>query len=558
VFPELPTDLSAVEDEQLATLRDELLAQIKHVASNRRDPEVVGELTQAQVTEALEAAVTAKLMLDAEIDSRAAAEGQYDSEVEELAAKAGVTLAAEEKADEADGEEADGDDGEADGEKPAEEAAAEKPEALAAAAARVRPLPAARKHRPTPAEYETKGLRLTSHAAGLGAGFEVGTLLDRKRLAEVMTDMVKKRVKPGERAIVASATYEYPEDRILDAKNGDLNAEKIQAVAPQALVASGANCAPLTPIYELPGVETAVRPVRDSIPSFQATRGGVIIGATPRMTDYAAAVGVVAAADNAQGGTFATKTCMRIECPDFTSIQVDSIYTCIEADNLAARAYPELMARIDELVRAEQARAADSRLLDFISAGSKQMDGENALTAGAIWSLFGDVYHAAAQIRSANRMPEGATLTALFPAWIIDLLALDIARGQFDRFQTRQQIVSILEGAGVNVTFYLDGSSTAAAGQVYSHAVDGNLAAFPASAEWFIFPPGSWLHLDSGTLELGVVRDSTLNSTNDFQIFAETWEQVAFVGVESLAVTSRVCPSGEVAAPANVAGHCGT
>ena len=66
--------------------------------------------------------------------------------------------------------------------------------------------------------------------------------------------------------------------------------------------------------------------------------------------------------------------------------------------------------------------------------------------------------------------------------------------------------------------------------------------------QWCIYPTGSWLHLDAGELNLGVVRDSSLNSTNDFQIFAEGWENVAYVGVESDCIATAVCPSGTFSA----------
>jgi hypothetical protein len=568
VFPELPTDLSTVEDvAELERLRDEHMAAIKHVAANRRDPEVVGELTEEQVTKALEAAVVEKLSLDAELKARADGAAEYDATIDELAAKAGIELSAK---DDDDGEPKDDEDDDEDAEKPADEAAAddkedlaveEKPEPVTASATSKRraPLPAARRHKPKPAEFDQRGLRITSHAAGFGAPYEGGTPLTRKMLGETLTEMVKKRVKPGQRVVVASATYEYPEERILDQRAGDLNTEKIQAVVgPQALVASGGLCAPLTPIYDLPGVETAARPVRDSLPSFQATRGGVIVGATPGMGVYDDAVGVVLAADNETGGTFALKNCRRIDCPEFASVEVDSIYACIEADNLAARAYPELMSRIDELVRAEQARLADSKLLTEMAALSTVVSG-GSLAAGAVWSLLGDTYRAAAGYRSRNRMPEAAPLQVWYPAWLLDLLALDVARGQFDRFQTRQQVESILRAGAIVPTFHLDGSSTAADGQIFGAQTDGALLDFPSSVEWILAAPGTFLHLDSGSLDLGIVRDSTLNSTNDFQNFAETWEQVTKVGVESLVVTTELCPSGEVSAPADVAGIlCGT
>ncbi len=69
---------------------------------------------------------------------------------------------------------------------------------------------------------------------------------------------------------------------------------------------------------------------------------------------------------------------------------------------------------------------------------------------------------------------------------------------------------------------------------------------------WYLFPEGTFLFLDTGTLELGIVRDSVLNATNDFEIFGETFENVAFIGVESLAVSSAICDSGTVTLPVAV------
>ena len=43
------------------------------------------------------------------------------------------------------------------------------------------------------------------------------------------------------------------------------------------------------------------------------------------------------------------------------------------------------------------------------------------------------------------------------------------------------------------------------------------------------WPEGTFL-LDGGTLELGIIRDSVLNSTNDFLLFGETFENTAKLG----------------------------
>ena len=49
-------------------------------------------------------------------------------------------------------------------------------------------------------------------------------------------------------------------------------------------------------------------------------------------------------------------------------------------------------------------------------------------------------------------------------------------------------------------------------------------------------------------MDLGIIRDSTLVGTNDYKMFVETFEGIAFVGVESLAVTSTIAVNGTAAA----------
>ena len=76
---------------------------------------------------------------------------------------------------------------------------------------------------------------------------------------------------------------------------------------------------------------------------------------------------------------------------------------------------------------------------------------------------------------------------------------------------------------------------------------------FPTTVDGFMFPAGSFLHLDGGTLDLGLVRDSTLNTTNQFRMFSETFENVAFVGVQSLEIISTLNADGSYAAARSVA-----
>jgi hypothetical protein len=92
----------------------------------------------------------------------------------------------------------------------------------------------------------------------------------------------------------------------------------------------------------------------------------------------------------------------------------------------------------------------------------------------------------------------------------------------------------------INVTWFLDGET----GQIMGAQAAGALNGFPPNVVWYMFSEGTFLFLDGGTLDLGLVRDSTLNGTNDYKIFLETFEGVAKIGIESLRITSTLRING--------------
>jgi hypothetical protein len=74
------------------------------------------------------------------------------------------------------------------------------------------------------------------------------------------------------------------------------------------------------------------------------------------------------------------------------------------------------------------------------------------------------------------------------------------------------------------------------------------LLEFPDTFKWYLFSEGTFLFLDGGTLDLGIIRDSSLVGTNDYKMFVETFEGVAKVGIESLVITQTVNVNGVAAA----------
>ena len=78
----------------------------------------------------------------------------------------------------------------------------------------------------------------------------------------------------------------------------------------------------------------------------------------------------------------------------------------------------------------------------------------------------------------------------------------------------------------------------------------GALKDWPEDAVTYLYAPGTFVRLDGGTLDVGLIRDSLLNRTNDLEIFAEEWTQVCKLGIESIKITHQgLCPNGAAPEP---------
>ena len=105
--------------------------------------------------------------------------------------------------------------------------------------------------------------------------------------------------------------------------------------------------------------------------------------------------------------------------------------------------------------------------------------------------------------------------------------------------------------------WYLDTPTTGTTQLPDSAQTAAAIDPLPDVVQWAIFPQGAFLGIDSGSLELGIVRDSTLNSTNDFQVFGEKFRNLVRIAPAQAAywVTTDWCPSGQFP-PAGTARTC--
>ena len=390
----------------------------------------------------------------------------------------------------------------------------------------------------------------------------------------------------GEQHTVAVFNTTYPESRVLSSSDADANFDKIREVTSiEAITAAGGLLAPVETSYDLYGLEENLgRPVKDSLAVFNADRGGIrylapvqlsdLDGAASLWTleddiaalittgDYADVAALVAAGYNVPSGYTVpsgldtvnggpSKPCIRVESKGVLEAYTDAIPLCLTFGNIGARTFPELVEKHVKLGLMWHARYAEQRLITRIAALSTAVSTTAELGIGR--DLLVAVNKAAAGYRNRHRMGEDAPLRVIFPYWLKDAIRSDFTKqSPGDGVEssiglTEATFTSWLNSYGIQITWAFDGESD----QYFAEQKSGTLVDFPADLKWYLFAEGTFLFLDGGTLDLGIVRDSTLNATNDYKMFLESFEGIAKVGVESLAITTPVKLWGATAGTVN-------
>jgi hypothetical protein len=381
---------------------------------------------------------------------------------------------------------------------------------------------------------------------------------------------------------------DFSEDRQL---RGDIHDdEKIDALVAgaylpdrwtdESLVASGGFCAPSAPDYDIPQISGTQRPVADYLPSVQMPRGSVSVIQPPRLIDIVSSASQGAGSavsvwtntiDTTPGGT--TKPKQALSCPPPRTVTAQAIVERVRIGNFGNMAFPENVRVFLANVASAWARRAESELL-------RQIDSDPAVTSvtttqvlGVNADFWGYLSRAAAAIRSHQRMPRNAKLRLLLPAWFIDLARADLshvhAGDGLERWtQDPEAFVRAAAAASnVNLTFYEDSANMTsgnAANQLFTPQAGGDLENWPPTSGGvtnsrvisYLFPEGSFARGDAGTLDLGVVRDSTLNDTNDFEMFSESLEVVVPKVIEAYKWTATVCESGTGSSDSSASGYC--
>lgn len=291
-------------------------------------------------------------------------------------------------------------------------------------------------------------------------------------------------------------------------------------------------CAPSQNLYTLFSVDSGDGLI--DLPTVQITRGGLNV---PGFFDIGDASGALWTWTEDSASEEETKQCLYIPCPEFTDYRLVAEGLCLTNGNLTDRAFPELTTRFVELTVNAHLHRLSAAIINDI-AGSA-----TGVTMGAVdSSASGSILHAVdvqvADYRSQYRMAVGSVLEVVFPLWTKELLRADLAMRSASGY-------SNVSDADIDAHF---ATRKVRAQFVHDYQPMYSVApktAFPTSIDFLIYPAGGYLRGDGGTIDLGVVRDSVLNATNDYTAaWTEQLYLVAQLGPAAREVTVNYSVDG--------------
>lgn len=378
---------------------------------------------------------------------------------------------------------------------------------------------------------------------------------DRLGLAGEIVTAVRQQRAPGRdgRTLVASvrSAGNHPALSSTDSPEKVTDALTAGATALVAAGGLGGNVEDLD--YALPGFESMDRPIKSALAVYTTDRGGIRFMQSPTLADLDDAIGVwnletdvAAALPNDPGATppFVSprKNIARVVGTAEVTVNTQAVTSRLLVGNMLSTAYPELVARYVDLASAAHARVAERELIESMDALSTQVTATG--TMGAARVLLPTLDRAAVAMRDRLRAAPDTSVTVVMPSWVKGLLRSDLAMqnpGDSTLGVTDTELAEFFATRNIIPVYSLDT-------QNYGAQNAGALLGWATSIKCWMHLTGSFVFMDGGTLDLGLVRDSVLNAANDYELFTETFEALVQRVPASLAVTVPVAATGVAAA----------
>lgn len=353
---------------------------------------------------------------------------------------------------------------------------------------------------------------------------------------------------------VASVRQDF--DHVLNVDSTPSDVERVfkEITNPSALVAGGGWCAPSEVTYDFFDI-TCEDGMLD-LPTVGIERGGLRWPTSPSMADVF--TGTFTNASNpwlwsetddilTVTGTV-NKPCVRVPCPTFNDARLECYGICLTAGNLTDAAYPEATRHQVGLLRSAHYHAMNQRYVASIAALATPVatGGINCPAESITIDLLTATDWAATDYRTRVGMCEDSVLEVVLPIWARAAMRSDLARRRGDRSFleiTNAELDNFFDVRNVRVQYVNDW-------QVRGTNQPGGTnptTAFPTTVQFIIYAAGTFVRGNGLVLDLGVIRDSTLNAENDHTaLWTEECHLIAQRGHLARSYTVCVCVSGRV------------
>lgn len=385
--------------------------------------------------------------------------------------------------------------------------------------------------------------------------------------AEVVSADIARGGKISDLGILASATYERA--RVLGDHSGRVQTAQIRkehdvvlsaASSPQevaeaikhltnqdVLTAAGGWCAPSQPLYDFFSISCEDGLL--DLPTTGIQRGGITVPVSSSIADILGTSNTTfhwtETNDQAAATGSPTKPCVRVPCPSTVEYRLQADGLCVTAGFLTSEAWPELIAHhISEVMSAHVHDMNRRRILTLIANTEAVAVVEDGV--GLVAPILTAIDLAAVDYRELFAMCDNDVLEVILPRWVKAAMRSDLAyRPGVDNMLavSMSEVQAWFDVRNIRVQWVADWQTRAST----KPGGATGLTSFPNNIEFLIYAAGTFLLGDGPTIDLGVIRDSTLNATNDFTAswMEEAW-LIAKIGHLARHYVVDVCNNGAV------------
>ena len=366
---------------------------------------------------------------------------------------------------------------------------------------------------------------------------------------------VSRKGDEAPRYNIASLNREHRFNLDPNSSLAELNAVLTAATNPDILTAAGGWCAPSEISYDFFNL------VCDDggldLPTVGINRGGIRWPISPSFADVTASTAlwtwtetqdIAAVTGTAQSGT---KTCGRVPCVTFDEERLHCDGVCLTVGNLTEDAYPELISNFTRLLMSAHFHKINRARINELRAMSASFTVTNGdAGSGVVAPVLGALELQAIDYRDRYAMCEGALLEVVAPRWLRAMMRSDLRKRMGGGTEllsvTDSYLMSLFDAIGIRIQWVSDYQvrTTGYPG------VPGTLpTAWPSTVEFLMMAPGTVVLGQGLRLDLGIIRDSVLNETNDFTAM---WMEECWLmfqpGHEVRRLTVNICPDGTTGA----------